>query len=707
MTAHKLTLTRFGFRHLAAALASSAILTAGCANMETTAVTSPTPAAEGATLSGKLHGGNQPVTGATVQIYTVGQAGNGVAGALLATTTTDQNGNFSFTNGTSGTTYPSSGNTYSCPSVVNGKTIADPYLYIKTTGGNTSGGTGSQSNSAAVFLAPLGACSTINSSTFVNISEVTTAATVAALAQFINPTTEGIGGDGIGTVYQAIANQYKTIQNMVNLANGQANSTATINPVSGAVGVTGVSMTATIEATKLNTVANILSSCINQATATSASNCSTLFANAVPPANAARTSQPSASFPTASDTLQAALYMFLNPTDSSATNRQNLFNLQPATGAPFQPTVTSLPSDWTVGIAYSTSNVCAGSTAPFFNHPYDLNLDVSGNVWLTNNASNGALIEISNYGAPATCSTLNTKGLAGGTIDVRGNIWYGDSVNNKLYRYTPGSGAISTYTTNAPVLALSVDGTGAIFFSTSVNGTGSLYKIANGAGETFPTGPVLISNTVGPNPTRIFPDTAQDLWVTSGAGFVTQVQSTTGGQNFIPVGSGGGGYASIQYSIVSPTYGVVVGPNNRVYVTSADPAATLTILTPTGTTFNVTSTTNANTGGLSNPQGLWIDGAQNSWVANNGKQSSNNLYSLSVLAVDGTAVSNSGSVNGGYQKSTTYLNAPRQVVVDGGGNVWVTNDNNANSVTQIVGAGVPIYEPYSAGLTNGLFMTNP
>ena len=61
-------------RNLLALMASSAVFTAGCANMATTA-SNPTPLGQAATLSGKIHGGNQPVIGATVNLYFSGLKG--------------------------------------------------------------------------------------------------------------------------------------------------------------------------------------------------------------------------------------------------------------------------------------------------------------------------------------------------------------------------------------------------------------------------------------------------------------------------------------------------------------------------------------------------------------------------------------------------------------------------------------------------------
>lgn len=691
-----------GKRKFAALVVSSVLLTVGCSNMATTAAAGNS-FANPATLTGSVHGGNQPVQFATVQLYGVGQTGNGSPATLLATTTTSTSGTFGFMKTATAGIYPNTGPTYTCPMG------ADLLLYIKTTGGNTLGnGDPAMNNSAAVFLAPVGYCSQVSNSAFINISEVTTAATIAAAAQFINPSTESIGADGIAVAYVAIHNDFNNVATLVNQASGLANTSTSITPIAGGLNVSNVNLTATPESAKLNTVANILSACVNQASATSGPNCSTLFANAAPPPNAARTLQTTANYVAPADTLQAALYMFLNPTDSSTSNRTALFNLSPAGGAPYQPTITSLPTDWTIGISYSSVNTCGNTLNQFFSNPYDLNVDINGNIWLSNfGANSGALVQISNNGAAMNCATLNAKSKAGGQIDIAGNIWVGDSVNNHIYRFTPGNNSVRDYVTAVPVLAITVDGAGNIFFTGSTGSgptaTGSVYKIQDGATINGINAPTLISNMVGPVPARIFPDNAGDVWVTSGAGYVTQVAAATGGANFL------NGYTSTQYTVPSPSYGVIVGPTDRIYVTSQDPAASLTVLAPSGSTYAVQPgfPTGSNVGGLSNPAGTWIDGGESSWAANNAAESTNGLYGVSVVAIDGTAVSASGNANGAYQKAPQYFNAMRGIVVDSGGNVWITNDNNATSVTEMVGAAVPIYEPYSNGLQNGRFQTRP
>ena len=79
---------------LASLLSSSVVLT-GCA-LTSTAVTAPTASAA---LRGHVFGGQQPVTGSLVTVWQAGATGYGQGASSLATTSTDQFGNFSFDSG--------------------------------------------------------------------------------------------------------------------------------------------------------------------------------------------------------------------------------------------------------------------------------------------------------------------------------------------------------------------------------------------------------------------------------------------------------------------------------------------------------------------------------------------------------------------------------------------------------------------------------
>src|SRR5580698_7071961 len=69
-------------------------------------------------ISGQVHGGQQPITGPTIQLYTVGTSGVGSASTplLTQTVTTDADGNFSIAN------------LFSCTDAT--------LVYITSTGGN-------------------------------------------------------------------------------------------------------------------------------------------------------------------------------------------------------------------------------------------------------------------------------------------------------------------------------------------------------------------------------------------------------------------------------------------------------------------------------------------------------------------------------------------------------------------------------------------
>jgi len=706
MTYQKYSSARLGKNVFAVLMASSAVLTVGCANMATIALDSSTGSAQPMTMKGSVHGGNQPVAGATVKLYAAGQSqmsgspnnGPGSDATLLATTTTSNDGgaNFAFTKApfVQGQVYPNTGSTYSCNSAG-----FDSLLYVISTGGNTTGNAQTPTNnSAAVFIAPVGYCSAVTASSRVFISEVTTAAMALAVGQFINPQTESVGNDGIGAAYTALGNAFKAVNNLVDPNTGNA---VTFNYLNGAntpggVNVTNITVRVTPNTAKLNTIADILSACVNQPVA-SGSSCSTLFASAVPPL-AARTSQPTATFPAATDTLQAALYMAINPTNTTTANRTALYNLIPASGSPYQPTITSVPTDWTVGVTFTSNDVCAGGTN-FIASPKDINVDVVGNIWFANQ---GSLSAVTSNGAPLTCVVYNGTSLAGGVVDIAGGIWYGDNSSNMIYRYDPSTQSTKSITTTAPILAITVDGSGATFYSTSVGGVGNVYRINNASSSSGNT-TTLISNTVGSNPVRMFPDTSGDIWVASGSNFVSELATATGGTNFI------GGYATTQFSLAAPTFGVTVGPSNNVRVTSQNTAALLTKLTPSGSSFAVAPgfPTASNAGGMNNPTGVTIDGARNNWIANGMPEGTGNT-ALSVIDNNGVSITADGSANGGYQQvGGSILAATRTIIIDQVGNVWLTNDNASNSITQIVGAAVPIYQPFSLGLQQGRFQSIP
>jgi hypothetical protein len=698
-------------RNLFALLASTVVLTAGCANMATTAPPA-TALSSAASIAGKLHGGSQPVSGATVTLYYAGNSGygsgltQGGTSTVAAVTTTDSTGSFSFIqDATPNDT--TSGNTFSCPLTIAGVTPPagvenNPLVYVIARGGNTlNTADPSVHNDAAAFLGVFGLCSQISSSSFLDLNEVTTVATMAALQQYFNPVTESIGTDGIGVAKLSLVNTLATISNLANVAAGTA--VASTQHTSGVGdGVSGVTVTATAPAGTINQIANILAACVNNAAA-SATPCTTLFDNATPP-NTVQTDRPyqTAAFPKATDTVQAAYYMLSNPTNGSTTNLQNLFNLASAVGAPFQPSLSAAPSDWSITIAYNSTSTCGASVGSFISAPQDINIDASGNLWIANGqATTGNLSAISSNGTPAACVFLGGGSSRGSTIDTQGNIWYGTNAASNIYRYNPFSRSVLPFTTAAPPLAVTADGAGNVYFSTAPDG--SLYQIADAANATTASTPTQVATGLGALPTRLMPDLTGAIWATSGSSFISQIAPPTASYNTT------GSYLTTTFGTSGDnTYGIAITRNGNVVVSSAGTPDGLSYLTGSGLNFTLNANwpTLAGLGGLSNPTSIAVDPQFNIWAPNN-----TGLSSVSEISISPSNLAPYTSVASGFQQGTSFPIGGRAVVIDMSGNVWVAGDgtiaNPSNFVTEIVGAGAPVYQPYAKGLSNGRFQYIP
>ena len=380
-------------RNLLALLASSVVFSAGCSNMSSTAPV-VNSLATAATLSGTVHGGNQPVIGATVTLWFAGQGLTGSTAVNAATTTTDSVGSFSFTKDTTGGHNGTTPN-WSCPSG------GSPLVYVLSQGGNTqNNGVAGKINTAASFIALYGDCSTVTGANFVYMSEVTTVATMAAVSQFFNPADDTLKADSTGQQRLIMLNLPNTVAILADAATGLANTSKSISaPGNGNIASAAVTLTATPEAAKINTLANIISACVNGATSADPA-CGTLFSAAAPPIPNT-TNLNGGNFPTATDTLQALYYIFTNPSNTNTTNLSTLFGLQPAVGAPYVPSLSAVPTDWSIGVSYaSTGPASACASGNFISSPTDINIDGQDNVWFGNAQTGGNLSAISAAGAP-------------------------------------------------------------------------------------------------------------------------------------------------------------------------------------------------------------------------------------------------------------------------------------------------------------------
>ena len=397
-------------------VASLTLLTAGCSSLahfsDPSTATSPVPA-----ITGTVHGGQQPVSGATIQLYAANTTtSKGLSTALLThPPTSDSHGIFTITD----TNY--------CPA-------PGSLVYLVATGGNpglTPPAGGTINNTALALMALLGTCSTLSSATVINVNELTTVAAVEALAPFMADSIH-VGADA--TNPNGLAAAFAGAAAIVNFTTGTF-----VTPPTGVILPTAL----------YNTLANILAACVNTSGSTAnGAACGTLFTNAV---NG-----------TTTDTILAMLHIAQLP----AQNVANLYGIVNASG-PFQTAIQTVPIGFVGGLSvavngpqngpnqiladsqfhiwlllptvgtltqydsnlnvlhtYSASSFASGGT------PLYMTLDPSDNLWislgtaLVKISSNGTVVS-PNTGYPLTQNGLITYARAYHpfTSDSFGNIW--------------------------------------------------------------------------------------------------------------------------------------------------------------------------------------------------------------------------------------------------------------------------------------------
>ena len=317
---------------------------------------------EGQGFSGKALVGQQPLIGASVELYAAGTSGNGSSGTALLSNalTTDSTGTFSVSAG------------YDCPS-------ADSQIYLVARGGKP-GSAASADNDAIALLTALGACNEVASATPVVINEVTSAAAAYALAQFLS------AGGNLGA----------SSTNTVGLKNAVATTQALANIFTGSSPATTFAANGSSPAPKIDTLANLLNSCASATAGGKA--CSGLFSATTTPNE------------TPENTLDAALNLVRNPAENVAA----VYALASSSSA-FTPALAKQPSDWTLFINYTGGGM---------NGPTSLGVDSAGNVWVANYF--GVASVFSQLGTPLFAQGITGSGLNvsfGLAVDANNDAW--------------------------------------------------------------------------------------------------------------------------------------------------------------------------------------------------------------------------------------------------------------------------------------------
>jgi hypothetical protein len=732
---------------LAATVTSGLLLLSGC-GIGPSATGSD--ASGSATMSGILHGGPNPIVGATITLYTTTTTSGVYGGAATnqTHTTTDGSGSFTFTLPTGAAV---------CP--------AGEYAYVTATGGSSGAG----ANSTIALMTPIGACNTYytyTSGTGINtyngqslwLDEMTTAVSAYALSGFMSVTNAGVvnisapannHGTASATTAEGLGHAFSNALAIINNHTGQPNAFFTPAGGSATAGV--------VPAAELYLLGNILQACVNStgptgtptATSNDGNGCDILFSMTTPP-------QSNAAVPM--NTMQAMLDLAKYP--NPAVNNWNttctatgtgasfvttatncLFNLSPSTGAAYAGALTAAPHDWALAIVYpQTTGVVTGtscaSTCAGLAYPYYVALDYQDYVYVLNYAAGGStptainLLGFTNQGASqfttandtsATDILIKTIGTntAGHVFAIANNSSssalkiYSSSTGTLLSTVTSGIGTSSFIGLADPLnniyIASNVASINVRKAAYSGTSSAPVYTVSNITNTTPLYGTSQLAFDPGLNLYMQSPNAA------SGSAYVQVIANT--GTVAAPSYLVGGNAATTIYTAAitgstSNSYGIA-GTSTTGSMLAVSSAG----VTPFTTTFNSSNVVNGiNTPGT--PTALppvyqtttydryaVTDGLNSLYTpdgANGSATSGVTVYDTAdnlvlgtyegcyvVSGACGTATSSAGFTN-------VPIYSPRSIALDSAGDIWVVSGASGN-MTELVGAAAPTWPGLSQG----------
>jgi len=686
----------------------------------------------GVKLSGGVHGGQEPVTGATLQLYAAGAPemptsggstggyGQGAIALIPAGSMSVGSTNNYSPGGASGCAFVT-GNTNNCTALpqsdVNGNfTIGGDYtcpsttsqVYIVATGGNPGAG-GVVNNQFLALMAGLGTCpangnlaATVPA---INVDEVTTVATVWALQQFMTTPTGiaasayasqgggtagvgvnfgapsgpagGYGSSGVQTAVFGMQNAFLMINNLTNIATGSSGT--------GTLGTAG-NIWATPWADKINTIADVLAACINTDPSGSTS-CSTLMTNATPSGS-----------PKAADTIQAAWYMAQNPTNNVAT----LFG-QISTTPPFLALSTA-PNDWAIFVGLAPQFSAGGNAISM---PYSGAFDEYGHLWVTNLSPTASatpfVSELAGDGsvlAGPFGNVANAAGMGAAFATANPYIANGGFVNASCS--TTATHTLATSSSGGPKGIL-VDLANTVWVTNAdetacASSTRSLLRLTGSTGYSPSTGgwtPPVITTGYFVNGSAyggMGADGSNNVFVATSGSTGKTNEYVNGGGTYTAGATNAGSSPS---AVVIDTNANGSGPN--VWTVGQKDCGSLgqiyqQLLSGIGTatagstfTYQNASCTGAGTAGtvvnigatLNTPLGAAVDRNNNVWVANSGVTTVDFLAAGATGSLDTTAATSASSTAG-----LGGMASPSGIAVDGNNYAWATT-SAATGTTQL------------------------
>ena len=648
--------------------------------------TTPVPAAANtAPLHGRAHGGQQPIAGAHVYMLAITTSTSNTPYGLPSTSLLQSSGTGDTSaGGVNGWYYVTTDSNGSFTIAATDYTCSNQEVYLYSLGGSPGIGDTSTPNSAIGLMAVLGPFPCQADGSFldlpatIQLNEATTVAAAYSLAGFAVDATD-MSTSNSSLAGTGIANAGGTA---VNLGNGQP--LATTEDDNGSV-----------PQAEISTLADILAACVNSTDSTygsPSSACSNLFLYATPPGGTAP-----------GDTATAAIDIAHNP----GANVAALFALATPT-APFQPTLSAAPNDWTVLITYSGNGL---------SYANGVAVDSRGQVWVTDNmnidsgacstpgtAACGAISAFNNLGQPLNGSPYTGGGLyfpEGIAIDINGNAWVANSGNDTITEFSAG-GAPSTYSPislggsyNATQIAVDGDNDVWVVDGYQLTRFAASYSGPPPDSPTFQTsgGPLNGANGVAV-------DGNYNVWVSNQnsvlAEFVGLVSANMSGF------SGGG--------LSNPT-GVAADANGNIWLPNNDAAYDVSEFIPNQATASAGAFAPGSpyrgAGQAIDSYAIAIDGTGNVWIANSSgcgvASGANTGGPISEYSNTGVPISGSN----GYQRNCSNSIGPTGIAVDLSGNVWLAGNNIGDGLGELVGAASPTVTPLSLAISFGQLAQEP
>lgn len=597
-------------------------------------------------ITGMVHGGQQPVSGASIQLYTVGNQGiaSSAIPMLHTAVTSQSDGSFNLSGA------------YTCGESNEGKTITTggDQVYIVATNGDP-GLTGPVNNKAIAMVAALGPCENLPSVRYIEINELTTVAAAWALAPFMTSATQ-VGATS--TNPDGIQNAFLDAALLVDTTTGQP-ATLPAN--------------LSIESNKLIALADAIASCVNT---DGGSGCTPLFTAATPAGGTAP-----------SDTLTAALNIVKNPGHNVALVFQAIGD--------FPPFVTGLkkaPNDWTMSLTITGGGLAS---------PTALAIDKDSNVWVAGEA--GPLSSFGPQGAPLSSTGYGVNAIAqvfSVAVDTAGDVW--------VTNFNGGTGSSRGSVTEflgSDAVAPSLPGTSAGEFSSGIYYPDALSADTNGnifvgnhdssSATVYSSSGALVASSLGSNsalnahPLALAVDANHGFWMSDNDYTVAHISAPS---TAYPYGN------LLSHPVCcNESYGVATDKDGNLWVAdylggSDFDGAFAEVVSDSSNNATV-PIIDATVGGIDHPAYVVVDGGQNVWFSNFRAASITEIAGNHTSVPAGTALSpTTGAYGTGGFGLDAGLNEPLGIAPDRSGNIWVSN-KGSSTVTMFYGLATPTATP--------------